>query len=43
MSAVIGKQVLTFGKCERSEFINIRIFAASPGGYKGRRQSKGQS
>ena len=37
MSAVIEKQVLAFGKSEKSEFINIRIFAASSGGHKGRR------
>ena len=37
MSAVIGKQVLVFGKSEKSEFINIGIFAASSGGRKGRR------
>ena len=36
-SAVIGKQVLAFGKSEKSEFINIRIFAASSEGHKGRR------
>ena len=36
-SAVIGKQVLAFGKSEKSEFINIGIFAASSGGHKGRR------
>ena len=34
---MIGKQVLAFGKSEKSEFINIRIFAASSGGRKGRR------
>ena len=38
MSAVIGKQVLAFGKGLKSEFINIEIFAASSGGRKGRRQ-----
>ena len=37
MSAVIGKQVLAFGKSEKLEFINIGIFAASSGGRKGRR------
>ena len=36
-SAVIGKQVLAFSKSEKSEFINIGIFAASSGGRKGRR------
>ena len=35
---MIGKQVLAFGKSEKSEFINIVIFAASLGGRKGRRQ-----
>ena len=34
---MIGKQVLAFGKSEKSELINIRIFAASSGGPKGRR------
>ena len=34
---MIGKQVLAFGKSEKSEFINIGIFAASSGGRKGRR------
>ena len=34
---MIGKQVLAFGKSEKSEFINIRIFAALSGGRKGRR------
>ena len=33
---MIGKQVLAFGKSEKSEFINIGIFAASSGGRKGR-------
>ena len=33
---MIGKQVLAFGKSEKSEFINIRIFAASSGGRIGR-------
>ena len=33
---MIGKQVLAFGKSEKSEFINIEIFAASSGGRKGR-------
>ena len=33
---MIGKQVLDFGKSEKSEFINIGIFAASSGGCKGR-------
>ena len=33
---MIGKQVLAFGKNEKSEFINIGIFAASSGGRKGR-------
>ena len=33
---MIGKQVLAFGKSEKSEFINIRIFAALSGGRKGR-------
>ena len=28
---MIGKQVLAFGKSEKSEFINIGIFAASGG------------
>ena len=32
---MIGKQVLAFGKSEKSEFINIGIFAASSGGIKG--------
>ena len=32
---MIGKQVLAFGKSEKSEFINIGIFAASSGGRKG--------
>ena len=36
-SAVIEKQVLAFGKSEKSELINIGIFAASSGGRKGRR------
>ena len=36
-SAVIRKQVLAFGKSEKSEFINIRIFPASSAGRKGRR------
>ena len=35
---MIGKQVLAFGKSEKSEFINIGIFAASSGGRKGRCQ-----
>ena len=35
---MIGKQVLAFGKSEKSKFINIGIFAASSGGRKGRRQ-----
>ena len=35
MSAVIGKQVLAFGKSEKSEFINIGTFAASSEGVKG--------
>ena len=34
---MIGKQVLAFGKSEKSELINIGIFAASSGGRKGRR------
>ena len=34
---MIGKQVLAFSKSEKSEFINIGIFAASSGGRKGRR------
>ena len=34
---MIGKQVLAFGKSEKSKFINIGIFAASSGGRKGRR------
>ena len=34
---MIGKQVLAFRKSEKSEIINIRIFAASSGGRKGRR------
>ena len=34
---MIGKQVLAFGKSEKSEFINIGIFAALSGGHKGRR------
>ena len=34
---MIGKQVLAFGKSEKSEFINIGIFAVSSGGRKGRR------
>ena len=34
---MIGKQVLAFGKSEKSEFINIGIFAASSGGRKRRR------
>ena len=34
-SSVIGKQDLAFGKSEKSEFINIEIFAASSGGRKG--------
>ena len=34
---MIGKQVLAFGKREKSELIYIRIFAASSGGRKGRR------
>ena len=33
---MIGKQVLAFGKSEKSEFINSGIFAASSGGRKGR-------
>ena len=33
---MIGKQVLAFGKSEKSEFINIENFAASSGGRKGR-------
>ena len=33
---MIGKQVLAFGKSEKSEFINIGIFAATSGGRKGR-------
>ena len=33
---MIGKQVLAFGKSEKSEFINIGIFGASSGGRKGR-------
>ena len=33
---MIGKQVLAFGKSEKSECINIRIFVASSGGRKGR-------
>ena len=33
---MIGKQVLAFGKSEKSEFINIGIFAALSGGRKGR-------
>ena len=33
----MGKQVLAFGKSEKSEFTNIGIFAASSGGRKGRR------
>ena len=33
---MIGKQVLAFGKSEKSEFINIGIFAASSGGCEGR-------
>ena len=35
---MIRNQVLAFGKSEKSEFINIGIFAASLGGRKGRRQ-----
>ena len=31
---MIKKQVLAFGKSEKSEFINIGIFAASLGGLK---------
>ena len=34
---MIGKQVLAFGKSQKSKFINIGIFAASSGGRKGRR------
>ena len=34
---MIGKQVYAFGKSEKSEFINIGIFAASLEGRKGRR------
>ena len=34
---MIGKQVLAFGKSEKSELINIGIFATSSGGRKGRR------
>ena len=37
---MIGKQILAFGKSEKSEFINIGIFAASSGGRKGRRHIK---
>ena len=37
MTAVIGKQVLAFGKSQKSEFINIGSFAAWSGGRKGRR------
>ena len=33
---MIGKQVLAFGKSEKSKFINIGIFAASSGGREGR-------
>ena len=33
---MIGKQVLAFGKSEKSEFINIGIYAASSGGRKER-------
>ena len=33
---MIRKQVLAFGNSEKSEFINIGIFAASSGGRKGR-------
>ena len=33
---MIGKQVLAFGKREKSELINIGIFAASSGGHKRR-------
>ena len=36
-SVVIGKQVLSFGKSEKWEFINIGIFAALSGGRKRRR------
>ena len=32
---MIGKQVLAFGKSEKSEFINIGIFAALLDGVKG--------
>ena len=34
---MIGKQVLAFGKSEKSELLNIGIFAALSGGRKGRR------
>ena len=34
---MIGKQVLAFGKSQKSKFINIGIFAASSGGRKERR------